>query len=138
MNEKIRTATVRDIDQYLSDDVEVCAWEDVDKVIAEKDKEITDLIEKNKRLARKDLIMASETIKDVFKELSHHKYKRCLALYLRCKDNAAWWDYEQINRLNEQRGNDKSLRFKEAHAKFCHYVKWEQRWLELADKFKEA
>lgn len=37
----------------------------------EADKVIADLIEKNKRLARKDLIMASETIKDL--EESHKK-----------------------------------------------------------------
>ena len=44
---------------------------EADKVIAYKDKEIADLIEKNKRLARKDLIMASETINDL--EESHKK-----------------------------------------------------------------
>lgn len=44
---------------------------EADKVFAEKDAEIADLIKKNKRLARKDLIMASETIKDL--EESHKK-----------------------------------------------------------------
>lgn len=69
--------------------------------------------------------------------MDYQKYRRCLALYRGCKDNADWWNYEQINRLNEQHGNDESLRFKEAHAKFCHYVKWEQRWLELSKHYKE-
>ena len=67
----------------------------------------------------------------------HSKRKRCLAMARWCKDNADWWDYEQINRLHEQRGNAESFRFKAAHNRFCFFVKWNERWLELADKFKE-
>lgn len=50
---------------------EVYGKSEVDAILAEKDAEIADLIKKNKRLARKDLIMASETIKDL--EESHKK-----------------------------------------------------------------
>ena len=52
---------------------------EADKVIAEKDKEIADLIEKNKRLANKDMIMASETIKGICDELRLDKYKQLAA-----------------------------------------------------------
>ncbi len=55
----------------LASDEKFYLQSEADKVIAYKDKEIADLIEKNKRLARKDLIMASETIKDL--EESHKK-----------------------------------------------------------------
>jgi hypothetical protein len=79
---ELREWTASEIEEYddarleLSEDGNVSCTKlyiksDADKVIAEKDKEIADLIEKNKRLARKDLIMASETIKDL--EESHKK-----------------------------------------------------------------
>lgn len=89
---------------------------EADEVIAEKDKEIADLVEKNKRLARKDLIMASETIKDVFKELRHQKFKRCLAM-------AKWCLREYLNCYKH---------------KITFWLKWRKRWLKIAEQFKEA
>ena len=107
--------------------VEVCLKEDVDKVIAEKDKEIADLIEKNKRLANKDIIMASNAIKDVFKELRHHKYKRCL-------DKARWCNSEE-NRLDAIAplfDTDKEC----WEYNSDYWNKWHKHWLKLAEKFK--
>ena len=102
---------------------------EADKVIAELKNEI----EKQKRL--RDMALASvPNVLKVMKIIQHQKYKRCLAMVQLCKDNADWWDYEQRNRLEEQRGNAESLRFKEAHAKFCHYVKWEKCWMEIAEE----
>lgn len=89
-----------------------------DKVIAEKDAAIADLIEKNKRLANKDLIMASETIKGMFDELRHQKYKRCLAMAKLC--NEKWLVHN----------------FAEIPTKLGFYDKWEKRWLAIAEKFK--
>mgnify|MGYP007032350609 CR=1 FL=1 len=85
-----------------------------DKVIEEQENLIADLIEKNKRLANKDMIMASETIKGICAELRHNKYKRCLNMAKICENKLGtvvkpgWWD------------------------------KWRRSWLELAEKFKEA
>lgn len=69
--------------------VEVCLKEDVDKTLAEKDKVIADLIEKNKRLANKDMIMASETIKDL--EESHKmEVEQLLMEIVRLKEAQRW------------------------------------------------
>ena len=92
---------------------------DVLAKLEEQESEIAELIEKNKRLARKDLIMASETIKDMFKELRHSKRKRCLAMAGKCRLHARWF-------------GDNAFYKKEQWA-----LKWHRRWLELAKKFKE-
>lgn len=94
---------------------------EADKVIADKDAEIADLIEKNKRLANKDMIMASETIKGVFNELNQQKFKRCL-------DKAKWCKAEQYAYPS----------FGTESPKEKWWQKWHKRWLELAEKFKEA
>ena len=82
---------------------------------SEADKVIADLIEKNKRLARKDIIMASNAIKDVYKELRHSKYKRCLAMVNMCESNVIW-----VKGCSE----------------WSRWKKWHNRWLELAENFK--
>lgn len=148
MSEKIRTATVRDIDNYLSDDAEVCAWEDVKNVLDAKNKEIAELNDKLQNVSSllketREWLLESQKLHkkcadNAVKVIRHHKYRRCLAMARWCKDNADWWNYEQINRLHEQRGNAESFRFKEAHNRFCFFAKWNERWLELADKFKEV
>ena len=101
---------------------------EADKVIAEKDKEIADLIEKNKRLANKDMIMASETIKGICAELRLDKYKRCL-------DKAKWCftksNYHFVLARHGENG-------KENNRRSILYAKWHKRWLEIAAKIKEA
>jgi len=54
------------------------------------------------------------------KELRHHKYKRCLAMVKYCHESAMWL---------EECGVTKSAAF---------MLRWQKRWLELAEKFKEA
>lgn len=54
------------------------------------------------------------------KELRHQKYKRCLAMSKLC--NEKWLVHN----------------FAEITTKLGFYDKWEKRWLELAEKFKEA
>lgn len=49
-------------------------------------------------------------------EIRHHKYKRCLAMWMWCKE--AYW------------------RCPEYKERF--YTKWTDKWRELAEKFKEA
>lgn len=118
---------------------------------SEADEVIADLKETHKNDVEQLLIEIAELKKQVHdyaqglyviqakaeKEARHQKYKRCLAMTRWCKDNADWWNYEQINRLHEQRGNAESFRFKAAHNRFCFFAKWNERWLELAERFKE-
>jgi hypothetical protein len=93
---------------------------------SEADKVIAELIEKNKRLANKDMIMAGETIKGVFDVLQHHKYKRCLNKAEWCEERCARYDV-----LQERTGFS-------WRREIDFYFRWSQRWLELAEKFKEA
>lgn len=100
---------------------------EADKVIAEKDKEIADLVEKNKRLANKDVIMASEAIKDVYKELRHQKYKRCLDKAAMCE---ARYDEE------DAKVNGSGMSWEYISKEMKYWERWRWRWDALADQFK--
>lgn len=95
---------------------------------SEVDKVIADLVEKNKRLARKDIIMASNAIKEVYSELYYNKYKRCL--------NMAKWCFTKSNYhfVLARHGED----IKENNRRSILYSKWRNRWLGIAEKFKET
>ena len=54
-------------------------------------------------------------------ELRHHKYKRCLAMAKLCK----------LKRFD-------AADYRIPRRKWDFYDKWLKRWLELAEKFKEA
>ena len=56
------------------------------------------------------------------KVIAHHKYKRCLAMAKWCHNESLWW-------YSKGYGFEKYDKF---------WEKWEKRWLELAEKFKEA
>ena len=100
---------------------EVYSKSDVDKVIAEKDKKIQSLeyLCENYRCDCENLGIMTDKLKksgrSLRQKMYHHKHKRCLAmaqvLVHVCpitNRKAKWMD------------------------------KWHKRWLELADKFKEA
>ena len=91
---------------------------------SEADKVIAELIEKNERLSDDCLIKASNTFREIEKEIRHHKYKRCLGIAAVCFEKSysttlVKYDKESGYRLN-------------------FYDWWGKRWLELAEKFKEA
>lgn len=58
----------------------------------------------------------------LYNELRHHKYKRCLAMAKWCDTKGDWY-YS----LGESFRN-----------RVDFYIKWRDKWLELAEKFKEA
>jgi len=94
---------------------------EADKVIAEKDKEIAEL--KNK-------INESQT--ELEKELDgkqHSDYKRCLAMAQECEEA-----YNRECGLNPEEMTNKE--FYRQQIEF--WPRWSSKWLELADKFKEA
>jgi len=99
---------------------EVYSKSDVDKVIAEKDKEIAELEE---RIADddKDFEMANSQNERLLKIVRHHKYKRCLAM-------ARWFKIMSILAAD----------YRVPREKWNFYEKWHNRWLELSEKFKEA
>lgn len=58
-------------------------------------------------------------------ELRHHKYKRCLAMAWWCRSRACFYDTMRANSLFWAWKSDRTY-------------KWHKRWLELAEKFREA
>ena len=66
-------------------------------------------------------------------ELRHQKFKRCLAMARWCRKNDEFMQLES-NRL----GLPQRTLFLEYRRKAIWWNKWYKRWLELADKFKEA
>jgi hypothetical protein len=134
---------------------------EADKVIAEKDKEIAELKamaeEREKEIefmhsnckwyagdgcarlhgelmaAVGDVGELKAEIERYNKQLRHHKYKRCLAMARWCEISA---------RENDTRmclpDKWKFTRHEEYLYFVGYYHKWHKRWLELAQKFKEA
>ena len=88
--------------------------EEQESVIAEKDKEIAELEE---RIADgdKDFEMVNNQNERLIKTVLHHKHKRCLAMAQ---------VLEHVCPITNRK------------AKWMD--KWHKRWLELAEKFKEA
>lgn len=136
----------RRIGQLMSEtgrcDTEVYLKSEADKVIAEKDEEIYNIKysrdewakacnQKDKEIAElekriddgdKDFEMANNQNERLLKIVRHQKYKRCLAMARWCDTQVEWY-----NSLNEDYSFWLEL-----------YVKWHNRWLELAERFKEA
>ena len=92
---------------------EVYSKSDVDKVIAEKDKEIAELEE---RIADddKDFEMANSQNERLLKIVRHHKHKRCLAMAQ---------VLEHVCPITNRKAKWQD--------------KWHNRWLELSEKFKD-
>ena len=88
---------------------------EADKVIAEKDKTISEM---KKACNSKD-----EWCLHTLKENRYQKYRRCLAMARWCASRSASWCLDPA---------DEQLHKSE------FYDKWKHRWLELAYKFKET
>ena len=95
---------------------EVYLKSEADKVIAEKDAEIVELKEQVHDYALGSYVLQARAEKEV----RHHKYKWCVAMARGC-------------RLRGRLFGACGLYEKELWA-----LKWHKRWLELAEKFKEA
>ena len=99
---------------------------EADKVIAEKDKEIDFLKESIDEL-QKATDFAWSKVNAMYDELRHHKYKRCLAMARWCENAIlGWMGYKESYSSHQQ------------YIKVMLFTKWHKRWLEIAEKFKEA
>lgn len=95
--------------------------------------EIADLKEKNKRLSDDCLIKASNTFREIEKEIRHQKYKRCLAMAKWCKAEQTYSSFAiYITEHPESRWTNKSVG---AGNWIAFWKNREQRLLELADKY---
>jgi hypothetical protein len=111
-------------DCYRTDDLYYPKSE-ADKVIAEKDAEIAELKADYQEAC--DRLQTANLIKDEqLAETRHSKYKRCLNKAEWCEERCARYDL-----LQERSGISWSR-------EIDFYFRWYQRWLELAEKFKEA
>ena len=119
---------VEQVEQEAGDIADLHLDDNLFYLKSEVDKVIADLVEKNKRLARKDIIMASNAIEEVYSELYYNKYKRCL--------NMAKWCFTKSNYhfVLARHGED----IKENNRRSILYSKWRNRWLGIAEKFKET
>ena len=101
--------------------------ENADKVIAEKDKEIQRLenLCVSYRIDCDNLAISNEHVKraarTLLKKMNHNKRKRCLAMARICYMKS--WSCIQYISPRE---------------KYDHWKKWQTKWTELANKFKEA
>lgn len=102
---------------------------EADKVIAEKDKVIANLKESEIEII-KAWVHRCGVAED---HERHHKYKRCLAMARWCGMN------DEFTQLESDRlGLPQRTLFLEYRRKAIWWNKWRKRWLELAEKFKEA
>lgn len=62
------------------------------------------------------------------REICHHKYKRCLAMARMCEER-----YNYLTCLENWQMTDKEYQ----QAIGDYWDRWHNRWLELADKFKD-
>lgn len=66
----------------------------------------------------------------------HHKHKRCLAMAMWCCDACDKWMMRKAKAIGL--GKDGVKEYHQARRKLFHYMRWQTRWLKIAEKFKEA
>ena len=112
--------------QYLHNDGSGLTWgydkREADKLIAELEKKL-DIYKRG--WMENDRVNANQ-----YAEIRHHKYKRCLAIANGCKDKINYWHIRYTTAAGYDRSYEKW--------KYRLLIKWRNRWLELAEKFKEA
>jgi hypothetical protein len=98
---------------------------------SEADKVIAELKEKFKNSRNSHKYWMKEYLIE-YEETRHNKYKRCLAMARWCHNQREIYERDSYNWELEPAAVD-SLRNKANIMR-----KWRKRWLELAEKFKEA
>ena len=120
---------------------------------SEADKVIADLEESHK-MEVEQLLMEIVKLKGDYKEACdrlqtanlikdeqiaatrHSKRKRCLAMRNMCRYAQYSYSYLMDNESCKIRPNN--IDFRRYNKKYHFYLRWRKRWLELANKFKEA
>lgn len=114
---------------------EVYSKSEADAVIAEKDKEIAELEE---RIADgdKDFEMVNNQNERLIKTVLHHKHKRCLAMAERCKYRMYYLAAVVEQEASKIIPLKAQIQWYEKRERRMYY--WKNRWLAIAEKFKEA
>lgn len=110
---------------------------DADKVIAEKNETIDELKERNAEL-QKATDSAWSKVNAMYDELLRHKYKRCLDKAELCE--LRYYRTKDLHRTKaiEDKYYMGSPLFKKRLFKLWLYEKWTNKYLKLAEQFKEA
>jgi hypothetical protein len=107
---------------------EVYLKSEADKVIKELEDKLQAANEQIENIinSASRIMLFQDRVKDnKFAELRHQKYRRCLAMAWFCHYIAAW---DNDVYVHGGTSDDRLARL---------YWKWEKRWLELAEKFKD-
>jgi hypothetical protein len=86
-----------------------------------------------KRNAADNSVMAKQRA-EAFKRERYQKYKRCLAMAMWCCDACDKWMMRKAKAIGL--GKDGVKEYHQARRKLFHYMRWQTRWLKLAEKFK--
>ena len=99
----------------------------------EADKVIADLEESHKKEVKELLCLIRDKDKNFYrafdseeKELRHNKFKRCLAMARIAQDD--WHLHNSFYAMGHQEFEKRKCEF---------YEKWRQRWLKIAEQFKD-
>ena len=101
---------------------------------SEADKVIADLEESHKMEVEQllmEIVGLKKLVETADKLLRHQKYKRCLAQVENCRTSSVYF----FNISERAKDEGKVAEYRRVSDWFD---KWEERWLELAEKFKEA
>ena len=146
---ELKAFVARKIDDGTCDPVpcvEVYTKSEAGKVIADKDTEIAELNDKlqaaNEQIenlinSASSIMLFQDRVNDnKSAELRHQKYKRCLAMVEGCGNACDKWMMRKAKAIGL--GKDGVEEYHRARRKLFHYMRWQNRWMKLAEKFKEA
>lgn len=103
--------------------------------LKEKLKEQTSIAEEGWKEFRTYHSSYAEAVKELYeknKELRHQKYKRCLAMAMWCKSKSETYNEFAADAAEYMPSYEARFRRKAEH-----YDKWNNRWLKIANKFKD-
>lgn len=117
-------------DDYSADpgyyDPMVYRAKEVDKVIADLEESHKKEVEQLLILNREQAVNANQLRDSMEQVIRHHKWKRCMDKARIAQDD--WHLHNSLYAMGHQEFEKRKCKF---------YEEWHERWLRLADKFKE-
>ena len=106
-------------------------------VLAKLEEQESLIAELKERIADcdKDFDMANSQNERLLKIVRHQKYKRCLAMAMWCCDACDKWMMRKAKAIGL--GKDGVKEYHQARRKLFHSMRWQTRWLKIAEKFKD-
>ena len=113
-------------------------WEEIEQTMDENERIKARIKKLEERIADgdKDFEMATRQNERLIKIVRHHKYKRCLAMAERCKYRMYYLAAVVEQEASKIIPLKAQIQWYEKRERRMDY--WKNRWLKLAEKFKEA